>query len=306
MTQCRNHFAGNNLTCRNAQLFAQGNTHGRSSLYNDNFFWIVDCIPNLVCIILFHDSACRADISTLAAVGAGTVEQIMLKGCRYHGVEATAGKAVNTHTLHITANTDAATTENAFFLVAHQRRIAVINSTRPCFATIEAELTHAQVSSNFLQLAVAVLLAAQAVLRVIGQKQLQYCFTRFAYFGSISFYYHTLAYRIYAGGNQSTRTAGLYHTQATGTLRTQVRMIAQCRNINTCAACSLQNTEACRGLNLFSIYCQINHLHLQSPPYALLIALNGHAVMQAPHLMHLFWSITCFVFGEPLIACTGH
>ena len=230
----------------------------------------------------------------------------MLKGCRYHGVEATAGKAVNAHTLHITADTNAASAENAFFLIAYQRRIAVINSTRSCFASFEAQLTHAQISGNFLQLAVAVFLTAQAVLRVIGQKQLQYCFTCFAYLGGISFYYHTLAYRVYAGSNQSTRTAGLYHTQAAGTLRTQVRVIAQRRNINTRAACSLQNAGACRGLNLFSINCQINHLHHQSPPYALLIALNGHAVMQAPHLMHLFWSITCFAFGEPLIACTGH
>ena len=230
----------------------------------------------------------------------------MLKGCRYHGVEATTGKAVNAHTLHITADTNAASAENAFFLIAYQRRIAVINSTRSCFATLEAQLTHAQISGNFLQLAVAVLLTAQAILRVIGQKQLQHCFACFTYLGGISFYYHTLAYRIYAGSNQSARTAGFYHTQAAGTLRTQVRMIAQCRNINTCAACSLQDTGACGGLNLFSINCQINHLHHQSPPYALLIALNGHAVMQAPHLMHLFWSITCFVFGEPLIACTGH
>ena len=58
-------------------------------------------------------------------------------------VEAAAGKAVNTHPLNITANTDAATAENAFFLIAYQRRIAVINSTRPCFATLEAQLTHA-------------------------------------------------------------------------------------------------------------------------------------------------------------------
>ena len=143
MTQCRNHFTGNNLTCRNAQLLAQSYAHGRSCLYYNNLLRIIDCIPNLVCIVLFHDSACRADISALAAVGAGAVEQIMLKGSRNHGVEAAAGKAVNTHTLHITANTDAATTENAFFLVAHQRRIAVINSTRPCFATLEAQLTHA-------------------------------------------------------------------------------------------------------------------------------------------------------------------
>ena len=230
----------------------------------------------------------------------------MLKGSRNHRVEATAGKAVNAHALHIAANTDTASAENAFFLVTHQRRIAVINSTRPCFATLEAQLTHAQISGNFLQLAVAILLTAQAVLRVIGQKQLQHSFACFAYLGGIGFYYHTLAYRIYAGSNQSTRTAGLYHTQAAGAFRTQVRMIAQRRNINTCAACSLQNAGACGGLNLFSINCQINHLHHQSPPYALLIALNGHAVMQAPHLMHLFWSITCFAFGEPLIACTGH
>ena len=212
----------------------------------------------------------------------------MLKGSRNHGVEAAAGKAVNAHTLHITANTDAATAENAFFLIAYQRRIAVINSTRPCFATLEAQLTHAQISSDFLQLAVAVLLAAQAVLGVIGQKQLQYCFARFTHLCGISLYYHTIAYRIYAGGNKGACTAGLYHAQAAGTLRTQVRVVAQRRNINARAACSLQNTGSCRGLNLFSIYCQINHLHHQSPPYALLIALNGHAVMQAPHLMHLF------------------
>ena len=111
-----------------------------SCLYYNDLLRIIDCIPNLVCIILFHDSACRADIGTLTAVGAGAVEQIMLKGSRNHGVEAATGKAVNTHTLHITAHTDAATTENAFFLIAYQRRIAVINSTRPCFATLEAQL----------------------------------------------------------------------------------------------------------------------------------------------------------------------
>ena len=143
MAQCRNHFTGNNLTCRNAQLLAQGYTHGRSCLYYNDLFRIVDCIPNLVCIILFHNSTCRADISTLAAVGAGTVEQVMLKGCGNHSIEAAAGKAVNTHTLHITANTNAASAENAFFLIAYQRRIAVINSTRPCFTTLEAQLTHA-------------------------------------------------------------------------------------------------------------------------------------------------------------------
>ena len=79
MTQCRYHFAGNNLTCRNAQLLAQGNTHGRSCLYYNDLFRIVDCIPNLVGIILFHDSTRRADIGALAAVGAGTVDTMVLK-----------------------------------------------------------------------------------------------------------------------------------------------------------------------------------------------------------------------------------
>ena len=120
MTQRRNHFAGNNLTCRNTKLLAQGNTHGRSCLYYNNLLRIIDCIPNLVCIILLHDSTGRADIGTLAAVGAGTVEQVMLKGCGNHSIETTAGKAVNAHTLHVTANTNAASAEDAFFLVAYQ------------------------------------------------------------------------------------------------------------------------------------------------------------------------------------------
>ena len=36
------------------------------------------------------------------------------------------------------------------------------------------------------------------------------------------------------------------------------------------------------------------------------IALNGHAEMHAPHLMHFFASMTCSCFTAPVMALTGH
>ena len=146
---------------------------------------------------------------------------------------------------------------------------------------------------------------------MVGKQQLNHHFPGFAHIGGIRPDNHSLIYRIYAGRNQTAGAFDFDHTHPAGPFHTQFRMIAQRRHFYSQRSCRFQNSRGFRHRNLLPIDCYINHFHyrvtlsfssslvfgnkqcLFKQCYPLIIDLNGHLAMQAPHLMHLDKSISC-------------
>lgn len=120
---------------------------------------------------------------------------------------------------------------------------------------------------------------------------------------------HSVRYRI----NGSAKRVSLYlnYANTAGAFFTQLRMVAELRNADPGGAAAsiiiviVGNADTVLP-SIVALTSSMFYSPLPLPDYPRTIALNGHLVIQAPHLMHLFESIVCIPLGSPEMASTGH
>ena len=163
-------LAGDRLARLEAELLADRDADRGRGLDDDRLLRVVDRGHDLLGVADAHDGPDGADVDALAAEGAGAVRERDHRGGADLGGEAAAVAGERADGLHLVADGLAAAAHDALAQVAHDRG-ALVHRIRVALALV-GDLADAELGGEPLQLALLVLGAGEAVLRVVREEQL--------------------------------------------------------------------------------------------------------------------------------------
>ena len=262
------HFAGDDFAGRQPQRFAEGDARRGSSLDDRIFLGIGEGGEYLFGVVALTDGGRRADRGALSAVGAGDLVESEPKGRFDDGLEATVHEGIDVKALTLVAGSDAAAAEDALIGVAHKARVALIFFSGARSAGI-GHFADAEVSGRLLKFAVLVLLAEEAVLRMVRKKELDDRFAGLAYLRSVRIYYHTVRYGIDTGCAESAAADYLNYTDAAGALFGKLRVIAELRNADSGFGSGFDHGKIGWHLYCYAVYSNLNKFHILFTPLPL-------------------------------------
>ena len=135
---------------------------------------------------------------------------------------------------------------------------------------VKLVLVHAVVVAELLELAVAASDAGEALLVMVGEKQLKGGLSAVAHGGSIGEYFHTLVDGVHAGGNQRTGALDFDNADTAGADGVDLRQVAKCGYFNSGIACCFKNCRTLRDGNRHAVDFNIDHIHFSNTPFLLL------------------------------------
>ncbi len=261
-TQSGGHFAGYDFTRLHTELFAEGNADGGSGLDNDLLGRVGDGSHNLGDVVDKGEGSDGANLDALAAVHAAAVAKVLLESGSNDSLEATVDTAQGTGGHKLVAHRLAAAAHNALVHIAVHAEGAVLAVVR--LLALEGDFLDAEAFGEALQLAVAVLLALQAVVRVVAEEQLDDGLAGVDDACAVGQYFHTLHNVGGAGGSQVAAAFNLDHADAASAgfvfkIHPVQLKVAKSGDVDTVHTGSLKNSGAFGNLNRFVIYCEINH-----------------------------------------------
>ena len=166
------------------------------------------------------------------------------------------------------AGSYAASAEYAFVGVADEARVAFVFLGGALFSGV-GHFAHAEVCRGLLELAVLVLLAEEAVLRVVGEQELDDRFARLAHLGRVGVYDHAVGDGIYAGRAEAASTDYLDHAYAARALFGELRMVAELRDAYSGFGSGFDYGEIRWHFYCFAVYCNLNEFHVIFTPLPL-------------------------------------
>ena len=171
-TQCAetsHQFTGDRHARFKTEFLTDCHADRRSSLHDHSLGGIVDGVPDFLHIADTGDGTHGADVDALTAEGTGGIRQRDHAGSADLGGEATAVAGEGTHSLHFVTDRFAAAAHDTFAQVAHDRFAGRIHGEF-VFRTFVFDFIDAEFRSQFLQFAILVLRAGQAIHRVVGKE----------------------------------------------------------------------------------------------------------------------------------------
>ena len=263
-TESGGHLAGNDFTGFHAEFFTEGNADGGSSLDDDFLGRVGDGLHDFGDIVDEGECSDGAYLDALAAVDAAAVTEVLLESGSHNGLEATVDTTEGTGGHEFVTHGLAAAAHDAFVHVA-------INAEGAVFAIVglfafEGDFLDAETFGEALQFAVAVLLALEAVVRVVAEDKFNDGFACIDDASAMGQHFHAFHNIGGTGGSQVAAAFDLDNTDAASARfvfkihPVQLEM-AEGGDIDTVHAGSLENSGAFGNLNRFVIYCEINHFY---------------------------------------------
>ncbi len=177
--------------------------------------------------------------------------------------KASAARVDDADRLNLVARRNAATTQYALIVVAHEILGGVVHVVRVHSALVLGRIA-AVFGGKRLQLALAAPDAAETFLVVIAEHKLQSDFARRAHLGRVSEHLHALGNNRRARGHELTVVFKLYHAHAAAALVAQILHIAQCGNFKARFDSRVEHARALGYGYGNSVYCQIYVFHFFS------------------------------------------
>ena len=296
--QGRRHLPGHDAAGLIAELLAQGHPDSGRRVNHNHLLRIVEGFDDPVQIALDRQRTHRTGLYALAAAYADGVADGLVEGRGDHRVKAPVNRRQRAHRLDLIADVFAPAAHNAFIRIP-DNGIGAVHGIGGHGLAGDPNFPDAQVFGHGLQFALAGLVAGEAVLRMVGEQQLHHGPPGLLDLGGVGADHHALRNGGGAGRSQVAPSGNLHHADAAGggpVFKAQLMQvhIAQGRNMNAYGFSRLQNCAAGFCLRLHSVNGKMNHFrHCHSlPSYRFSTAPKRQPSMQAPHLMHLAWSIT--------------
>ena len=203
---------------------------------------------------------------TLTAVYARGLGERHLKCGSNVCIKSTVVSADNADTLNYLTSCYATAAKDTLVVIADDGGsvvdlILVLNATEAC-------LVNAVLVAKLLKLAGGATGAGQALLIVVGKKQLKIHLSGVDDLGRIGKNRHTVGARIYASGYHTVGSATLGYlnqAKAASADRVDVLQIAQSRNLNFCGSCCLKDSTAVFYGVIYAINFYVNRCHFCSP-----------------------------------------
>ena len=279
------HLAGDGGAHGDAEFLAQGGAYRGSRLHHHILVGIRQGGEHLLGIVFLGEGGGGAYGDALTAVDAGGIGQAFAPGAFDAGFEAAIHGADDAYVLHLGTHGHAAAAQHALQVVANDRGRDLVDLVGGNIALVAVLVFHAVLYAQSLQLTVGGAHAAQALLVVVGQDQLQVDLAGLADRGGIGLYVHAFADGHHAGGSQGA-AAGVHDAHTAGADLIDVLQVAQGGNADARGFCGFQYGGAGRDGYRDAVDCQVDHIHGWYPPYCLEMAPNLHFSMQTPHLRH--------------------
>lgn len=265
------HLAGDDGAGLHAELFAEGDADGGSGLHDDLLGGVGEGATHVVDVVDEGEGTHGAHLDALAAVDARAVAELLLKGGSHHRGEAAVDAAQGAHALELVAHLLAAAAVDALVHVAVDAEGGVLLIV--ALLALEGDLADAHADGEALQLAVAALLALEAVVRVVAEDQLEDGLAGVEGAGRGGEHLH--AFHAVGGAGGSQVAAGLAvevlghldHADAASArfvlkFHSVELEVAERRDVDTGHAGSFQDGGAFGDLDRFVIYSDINHLFI--------------------------------------------
>ena len=260
------HLAGYRGAHGQTEFLAEGGTDGRSRLDHHVGLRIGKELPDLGGIILLIESAHRAVDDTLAAVDTAHLIQFHLPRRFNGGLEATVDRADDTDVLDVGTDRYAATAKDALVVVADDARGEIVNGIGVLGSLVLVAILNAQLKAQLLQLAVLAADAAEALLFMRRQSELQEVLAVLLDFRGVGLNHHAIGCRQNTSGLKGAG-ARIHNAHAAGTDFIDVFQEAQGGNTNTRLPGCLENRRSLGNLHLDAINCKANHFfHCFFPP----------------------------------------
>ena len=172
--QRRVDLARGELARLQAERLANGDAHGRGDLHEAGLLRIAQRGPDLRGLVVLVDSAHGAVRGALAALDAGRLHERHAGGGLHHGLLAAADELERPHVLHLLAHLGAAAALDALVGIENDRRRGPVGLVVDDLLR-ERIVADAEVGRDVLQLAAARARALEAVVRVVGEDELEHC-----------------------------------------------------------------------------------------------------------------------------------
>ena len=199
-----------------------------------------------------------ADGDTVAAGDTVGAPDQLIEGCGNLGLEATASNADGGFAMEFLADIHTTLAQDALLGIISKEFVGIVDGVVVLHAG-EAGLLHAVFIAQVLQLAFAVLGAAEAVGVVGGEHQIQYGPAGGDNLLRFCMDYIALCHGGGAGGEQLGVALDFHQTDTAGSLRGQVLQIAKSGDFDTHTLGSLQNGAALLDLYADAVNCYVQH-----------------------------------------------
>ncbi len=166
-------LAGGERAGLHAEGLADGDADGRRDLHQADLLGVLQRGPDLAGLVVLVDGADRAVRGALAALDARRVGELDAGGRGHHRLLAAADELERPDVLHLLADFRAAAALDALVGVEHDRRRRIVDVVVDHFLR-EGVLADAEVGGDRLELAAAGARALQAVVRVVGEDELEH------------------------------------------------------------------------------------------------------------------------------------
>ena len=171
--QRRDQLAGDRYVRGHAELLGQTHAHTRGKLHDHTLVGVVQHPPHLGDLTVDRQSAGGADRRALAAADAAGLDEHFAKARGHNGLFAALGEVDRADVLNFRAHAHAQSAEDALGRIAGDAGGGDVEPLVREGVLMEAGLDHIVAVGVLLQLAVAALLAGQALGPVAAHQQLQ-------------------------------------------------------------------------------------------------------------------------------------
>ena len=269
-TESGSHFAGDDFAGFHAKFLTKSHADSGSGLHDNLLGRIGNSLKHIADVVDEGESTHGAHLDALAAVDAAAVAEVLLESGSDDGLETTVDTAQGTDRHELVAHRLAAAAHDALVHIAVDAEGAVL--TVGGGSALEGDFLDAETLGKALQLAVAVFLALETVVRVVAEDKLDDGFAGVDDAGTVGKHFHAFHHVGGAGGSQIAAAFHLDNTHAASAgfvfkIHPIKLEMAKSGNIDTGHAGSFKNRGAFGNLNRFIIYSEINHIVKSSFKY---------------------------------------
>ena len=269
--ESRVNLARGKLTRLHAERFTKSDADGRSDLHEAGLLRVAESGPDLGGLVVLVDCADGAVRRALTALDARRLGKLDACGGSHDGLLATTDELERPHVLHLLAHFSAAAALDALVGIEHERRCGLVHVAVDDFLR-ERNLADAEVSSDVLKLAAAGTRALEAVLRMVGEDELE---NRTAHLDDVRIVRddlhafdglgracaEELRARHELAGLGAARNELTHHADAAACAGLEIRMVAEGGDLDVRGLGGHEEVGALRDFHRYAVYFKFDHFH---------------------------------------------
>ena len=256
-----NHLAFGINTGFDAEAFAQGCADGRRGADRNVLGGIVDCIPNLIGIVLFVERAYGAGNDTLTAGYAGGGSKRIFISSADNGIKTAVESFDDTDALHILTSSYATAAKDTFVVVTNEESGAFVFFVLDILACEAIFVFNTEISGKLLQFTAAAADAGETFFFMSGKDEFQVGLSGSHDLGGICSDFHSVGYFGNAGSHKASCALYFNETETASADFVDIFEVTESGNIDFRDSGSVDDLAARRNFIIAAVNFYSNHIH---------------------------------------------